>query len=359
MFSYGGTSGDAFSLNSSISSQVKDAQVQGYEFLLRSRLSYGAIARSMNSKASFESATKLIVANMLKSFAKRIEVMLFYGQSGIGTVSAHSSGVITVTTAEWAPGIWSGSVNMMVEIYNETDAASVADAQVSAVSLENRQITLLGSDDALSAGEQTAINSAISGSKVLRLYHKSARGNEFAGLYKIMTNTSTLFNINASTYDLWKSVEHDVSGALSFNKIQKAIAKGVEKGLDSDVICLINPRGWSDLLNDQAALRMYDQSYKKNELENGAQGIKFHSQNGVVEIKPCNYVKEGHGFIVSLDEFQRIGSTDITFKLPGSNDKFFRELEDSAGYELRAYSDQALFCSSPGRQILLKNIVNA
>ena len=358
-FSYGGTSGDAFSLNDSVASQVKDAQVQGYEFLLRSRLSYGAIARSMNSKSSFESATKLIVANMLKSFAKRIECMLFYGQSGIGTVSAHAAGVVTITTAEWAPGIWSGSVNMSVELYNETDSASIAVAQVSAVSLESRQITLLGSDDALSGGEQTAVDNAIAAVKTIRVYHKSARGNEFASLYKIMTNAFTLFNISAATYDLWKSVEHSAGGALSFNKIQKAIAKGVEKGLDSDVMCLVNPRAWSDLLNDQAALRMYDQSYKKNELENGAQGVKFHSQNGVVEIKPCNYVKEGHAFILSMDEFQRIGSTDITFKLPGSNDKFFRELEDSAGYELRSYSDQALFCSSPGRQILITGIANS
>jgi hypothetical protein len=31
-------------------------------------------------------------------------------------------------------------------------------------------------------------------------------------------------------------------------------------------------------------------------------------------------------------------------------------MEDSAGYELRAYTDQALFCAKPGRQIIISNL---
>lgn len=309
----------------------------------------------MNSKASFESATKLVVANMIKSFAKRIEAMLFYGQSGMGVVSAHAAGVVTVATAEWAPGLWSGSTQMEIELYNETAAATIATRPISAVSLENRQLTM----STLSGPEQTALDAAIAATQVVRIYHKQARGNEFAGLHRIMTNTGVLFNISAAVYDLWKSVEHNAPGALSMTKIQAAIAKGVEKGLDSDVVCLVNPRAWANLLTTEAGLRVYDQSYKSNQVENGAQGIVFHSQNGKVEIKPCTYVKEGHAFILSIEDLMRVGSTDVTFRLPGSNDKFFRELENSAGYELRSYSDQALFCASPARLILITGIVNS
>ena len=356
-FSYGGTAGDAFSLNDPVNSQTKDAQVQGYEFVLRSRLSYGAVARSMNSKSAFESATKLIVANMIKSFAKRIEVMLFYGQSGLASIDTStdiSGSVITIPLAQWAPAIWSGSVNMKITSVDDGTVTDQRDYQITAVSLENRQITV-----------STLATRGSAPSGAAKLYHlgaidSSGNSQEFAGLYKIMTNTGSLFNISASTFDLWKSVEHSASsGALSFNKIQKAVAKGVEKGLDSDVLCLVNPKAWSDLLNDQAALRMFDQSYNKGKAENGSQGIEFYSQNGKIEIKPCNYVKEGHAFIISLEELMRVGSTDVTFKLPGSNDKFFRELESNAGYELRAYSDQALFCSCPARLILINSIVNS
>ena len=43
---YGGSNGDAFALNSSIAGVMKEAQVQGYEMVLRSVLSVGAASRS-------------------------------------------------------------------------------------------------------------------------------------------------------------------------------------------------------------------------------------------------------------------------------------------------------------------------
>lgn len=360
-FSYGGTAGDAFTLNNAIAGQVKNASVQGYEFLLRSSISYGSISRSMHSATAFKDATKLVVANMVKSFAKRIEVIMWHGTKGIGTVAAHSAGVITVTTAEWAPGIWSGSVAMQVELYDETATSSLAVAAISAVNLEGRTVTLLGADDPLTGPEQTAVDAALGTANVIRLWHKSARGNEFKGLHAIITEASSLFGINPSSFDLFKGVEYNAAGALSFSKIQKAISLGVAKGLDSDVMCFVNPRTWDNLMTDQAALRVYDSKYSVETLENGAKALTFYSQNGKVEIKSCIYIKEGQAFVVPnpKEHFLKIGSTDVTFRLPGGNDRFFRELDNAAGVELRAYSDLALFTAEPGKCILMYGIVNA
>ena len=55
----------------------------------------------------------------------------------------------------------------------------------------------------------------------------------------------------------------------------------------------------------------------------------------------------------------RVGSTDMTFKRPSQGDEFFRDLENSAGYELRLYTDQALFCQAPGKSVIITNIVNS
>jgi hypothetical protein len=101
---------------------------------------------------------------------------------------------------------------------------------------------------------------------------------------------------------------------------------------------------------------MYDSSYKTDVAENGARSIKFHSQNGMVEIVPSIYVKEGHAFVICKEDWARVGSTEVTFKRPGQEDKYFRELEGFAGVELRAYTDQALLCIRPGRQILITNL---
>ncbi len=159
---------------------------------------------------------------------------------------------------------------------------------------------------------------------------------------------------------MWKGNTHAVSpaGPLSFAHVQDAISKAVEKGLDSDVCVMVNPRTWSDLLTEQTALRQYDSSYKSNVAENGSQEISFYGQNGKVEIIPSIFVKEGYAYVLCLDELLRVGSTDVTFKRPDQGDNFFRELENAAGYELRAYSDQALLCFSPGKNTLITGIQN-
>lgn len=54
-----------------------------------------------------------------------------------------------------------------------------------------------------------------------------------------------------------------------------------------------------------------------------------------------------YAYLLSLEDWMRVGSTDMTFKRPGQGEEFFRDVENSAAYELRLYSDQALFCSAP------------
>ena len=50
-----------------------------------------------------------------------------------------------------------------------------------------------------------------------------------------------------------------------------------------------------------------------------------------------------------FNTIKRIGSTDVTFNNPGMGNKFFRELTDNAGFELRVYSDQAVFIEKPAK----------
>lgn len=340
----------AFNLNDAVPGQIKDAQVQGTELVLRAVIGYAQITRSIGGgHKAFESATKFLVANMIRSMARKLEVELFYGQTEYGLVSTAVTTVITITTAEWAPGIWVGAENMPIQIYDTTGTTQRGTGfTITAVDLDARTITV--TPDAAAAGVVATD----------RIFHKGANGNEFAGVHKILENTGTLFNISASTYNLWKGNTYSAGSAdLSFTKIQKAVARAVEKGLDSDVVVLVNPRTWAQLLTDQAALRMYDSSYKSSEAENGSQSIKFHGQNGAIEITPSIHVKEGFAYVLALEYWMRIGSTDITFKRPGRPDEFFKDLESSAGYELRAYTDQALFCEAPGKQILITGIVNS
>lgn len=341
---FAGPTDDAFALNDAVAGSIKDAQVQGTHLILSSVLGIAAASRSMaGGEKAFMQATKFLVGNMLRSVTKKLEIELLYGQVGYATlaVNAVASNTIAIPDAQWAPGIWAGAENMPIE-QRDSAGTLVKSCVVQSVSFENRTITVDGVAGTVAAGDV--------------LWHKGAYGNEFAGIHKIITNTGTLFNINAATYALFKGNTFNASGALSFTKIQDAIAKAVEKGLDNDVLVIVNPAVWADLITNEAALRMYDSSYSSGQAQNGAKEIKFYGQAGMIEIIPSIYCKQGFAYVLSPDEMMRIGSTDVTFNRPGYEGEFFRELENSAGFGLRCYTDQALFCSAPAKNVLITGI---
>lgn len=339
---------DAFNLNAPVAGVIKDAQVRGNPVVLRSLLGYAAASRAaLGGQKAFEDATKFLVANMLRSMAKKLEIEMLYGQIGYGTVASVAATVVTITTSEWAPGIWAGAEGMPIEIRDAAGTTSRGTTKVQSVNMDARTITLVSSIPGVVATDV--------------IWHDKAFGNEFPGIHKILTITSgILFNIDVGQYNLFRANQYDAqSGALSFTKLNQATARAVEKGLDSSVLALVNPRAWANMLNDQAALRRYDSSYKSEKAEMGQKGILFHSQNGDIEIEPSIYVKEGYAYILCLEDWMRVGSTDMTFKRPGQGEEFFRDLENSAAYELRLYSDQAVFCMAPGKNVIVINVVNS
>lgn len=315
--------------------------------VLRSYLSVGAVSRS-KGKNAFIQASKLIVENMLKSFARRLEVQLMYGQAdgGIGVIESISTNTLKIEDHEWAAGIWSGSEKMPVEIRSSAGALR-GEAEVTSVDLSAKEVDI----DAVPAG--TVATDV--------LYYAGAFGKEFAGVHKIITNTGTLFNIDASTYSLWNGNTVEVGtnfaggeAVLSFAKVEEAIAVAMEKGLaDEDVYVLCNPKSWNNLLTEQTAKRRYDSSYSDAQLEDGARSIKFYGQNGMIEIASSIYCKEGYAYVVPMSCYTRIGSSDVTLEQPGFEGKFLKLLENANAYEMRAYTDQALFCSAPGTSTLL------
>jgi hypothetical protein len=339
---------DAFNLNAPVAGQIKDAQVKGNPVVLRSLLGYVAASRAaLGGTKAFMDATKFLVANMLRSLAKKLEIEMIYGQIGYGVVGSITGPVITIQTSEWAPGIWAGAEGMPIEIRDTTGAISRGETTVSSVDMTARTVTLIS---ALSGVVPTDV-----------IWHKGAYGNEFPGIHRILTISSgSLFNISVSQFNLFRGNSYDAqSGALSFTKLNNAAARAVEKGLDGKLLALVNPRGWANMLSDQAALRKYDSSYTSAKAEMGSKAILFHSQNGEIEIEPSIYVKEGYAYLLAMDEWFRVGSTDLTFKRPGQGEEFFRDLENSAAYELRLYSDQAVFCMAPGRNTIVVNVVNS
>ena len=336
---------DAFNLRPAISGVIKDAVVRGNSAVLRGLIGITAVSRSQGSKQAFMDATKYVVGNMLRSMTKKIEAEMLYGQMGYAVVASVAGSTVTIVTAEWAPGLWAGAEKLPVEVRDSTDATSRGETKVQSVDMDLRTVTFASAVPGITGGDV--------------LWHAGAHGNEFPGIHKILTQTSgTLFGINVVDFNLFKGNTFAVGGALSFTKVISAAARPVEKGQEGRLLCLVNPRGWANMNSDEAALRRYDSSYSSEKAKNGSRSLVFYSQNGEIEIQPTIYIKEGYAYLIDLSEWARVGSSDITFKRPGQGEQFFKDSENAAAYELRLYTDQALFCAAPGKNCILTGIVN-
>ena len=360
-FSYGAHGDGAFSLNAAVAGAVKQAQVRGSMIVLRSQLSYEDVYKAVDSgPAAFESSVGLVVDNMQNSFAKRQELMFLYGQNGLGIVDSNTAVspatspatvTLVLTAASWAPGIWSGMKDAILEAFTgitATEAQHNANLVVSSVDYIAKSVIVSGTADAVVAGDV--------------LYFLGARTTtahkEAVGLDKIISTTSgTIFNINASSYELWRGQSYAISGAISMLGVLNAAAQASNLGLMEKAKLYLPTSRWTKLNSDQAALRRYGAQTSK--AESGFQAISYYSTNGEISVEAHPFIKEGEGFLLAnpAKRVTRVGASDISFRRSGMLEgEVFRELNDNAGLELRAFSDMGILLQTPAQNVKLTGI---
>ncbi len=356
---YAGSEDDAFDLESPEAMQTKNAQIKGSQIVMRAAIGYKAAAAiATKGPRAFLNSTEFVIKRLMKSAGTRLEIGLLYGGSGLG-ISASSANVnatntsVTFTDATWAPGIWIGRKNAKVSFFEANGTAVGSDEnlyKVSLVDVPNKKVTFTGS--------VTDSADLVTANADSHAYFFGARTKEMLGLDKIITTSGQLFGIDNSAYDLFKGREFNASGALSLDVLTSAIVESINFGLEGDVDVLLSPTTWAILNQDEAALRNYDYSYKSSKAENGVQDIVYHSQNGSISLVAHPMVKEGEAFVLKNDLLRRVGAYELSMRNPGRGNEMFRELEDKAGFELRAYTDQALFCAEPAMLTKIYGITN-
>lgn len=360
-------------LSNAIASQLGDAQVQGSAITHRDLLAYDAAAKAAKGgKQSFGEATGLVVKNLVKAESKFLELDLLYGGgsapttgNSLGQCSVIASATSTTTTitftyATWAPAIWAGMENAIVQFYNAgVLVGSGAGYTIVSLNVGAASTTQGGTMVVSSSIGDATILVALNGT-TLDLYWNTSFGNQMAGIRQILTNTGALFNINATTFNLWQSNTFDcASTQLTFGKLQNAVALGVNRGLDSKVMVLVSPPTFANLVDEQAGARLYDESYSSEKAEQGFRRLEFFSSNGVIEIVPHIFVHQGEAYIIPKEEFIRCGPVEnVTSTLPGMPGEFFVQSQTYAAYELRCYGNQAGFLEFPAHAVFVKNIQN-
>lgn len=370
-FTYGGATAANYTLNASIAMQLQDAQVTGSELTLTSEASYGAVSRSAKrGETAVEKLVDLLMERMKASTAKRVEIALLYGQSltGIGKISSQTGSSTTrtwtITSLTWAPGIWAGMENCQLDVYLTGSFSSGARNSnaaiiVTSVNVGNKTISVSGNSTDL-----TTIDGDIATGSILFFYGagatSSVNGMEMVGLDYILTNTGTLFNISASTYNLWAAQSYSCQSAeLSMAKILAGLALPVARGLMGTVQVLVAPDSWANLNSDLAGQRMYDESYDNKKGEKGVQGITYYGANGKIEIISHPMIKQGEALALPFDLIQRVGSTDIAFRGEGplGQEDYFFQNTSTNGWTIRCYTDQAIMVEAPAHCVKYTAIV--
>lgn len=354
-------------LNDSIAAQLKEASVDANQIIIRGQMDYEAAAKATGSKEAFKSATELLVMNLQETGSQRLEMAFLYGQSATGLGTADSSAnasststVITMLASGWAPGIWSGKENALLNVYKVSDdslISSGADAvfTLTGVDYVNRKLTVTGTATGISA-----LDTALAAGDGY-IHWKGAKTAEPVGIDKIITNAGTLFGISAATYSLWSGSSYSFGSAAAttakiLNMAGYAVSKG---GLMGEADILMSPKTFMNLSGTMTDLRRQNGGQKETEGIAGFETITLMGPNGKLNIVPHPMVKEGECFLIPVKQFRRIGTQEFSFQTPGRKDELFLHIPDKNAYELRLYSAQAIVCLKPAQCVKGTAIVNS
>ena len=362
--------GSVFTLVTPQALQIENATVSAFSLVRQDNIGWTAISRSAGVNA-FTRVMDLTIDDMTEGSGFRLECNYLYGQRGLGATSSSSNvdsthTTVTLTSASWASGIWYSALQGQVNFYridtgNLVSSGADSVFTVTGLSSTNYTLTITGTSTGISA-----LDTAIAANSCNIVFYGSFGANnttyvEGTGVFNIFSNTGTLFGLSGVTWPTWTGNTYSAaSGPLTFGKLEKAITLPGDRGLagkDSDVFLSLT--SFADVLTEQAAARRYG-DVKSKKMDNGAEVLEFYSPSGTMNLMPHPIVKRGDALLMPTDEVFRIGSSDLTFQLPGQEEGTYimsAPIAGKAGYFTSIYADNTIASDVPSHGCYINNIV--
>ena len=366
-----GTGG--YTLNAINSSKSVDATLTGANIVHRDSIAYDLAAfAASGTPQSFEQAYGLVIENLYEVTSKYLELDLLYGAGGspasgnslaqTTTIAQNSAtqATVTISYGTWSLATFAGMETAGISFYNAgTLVASATSYTIVSVGVVPATSTVGGTLVVTGTSGDITTLVALSGT-TLDIYWLSAYGNQMAGLRAIMTNTGTLFGVNASTYSLWQSNTFNCQNTqLTFGKVQAAAAIAANRGLATKATLFTSLPTFANLVDEQAGARMLDQSYDEDKVKNGFTHIEYYSANGVIEVVPHMFVHQGEAFMLPKVETWRVGAfDDVVDTVPGMTGQFQVQTNNAASWEVRVMANQAVIVVKPAQSVILQSVVN-
>ena len=349
---------DAFTLNTSVAGSTVMGRATSCAYMLQDTLPVFSKFATREKAQAFADLAKLVRNQMIEKADFDREEMLMYGGSNIGVVSTNTStGATTcnlvITAATWAPAIWFYNDGGYVDIYDTTGATkrnATGTFQITAVNPDTGTISITATVGA----EKTAIAATDF------IVPRGGKTEWAPGLDYFITQSAaggTVLGISAATNGLWKASTQAVGGALNFLKIIEGAIKSMTKSGMRDLSLLLSAFTWTDVMNEQAALRVYQDQYK-GEFQNGAGKLQFLTAGGKLTIEPYALCKGGEAFLVDYSVLGRIGTSEPKWWDGGSEDGGLA-MESKAGLLVRRLWDQALIARELAPFVKFTGITNS
>ena len=345
----------AFALEPAIDSELKEAIIDGATVMMVGNIPYNVIARGKqgaangNSGGSFWKPIDLKTKALMQGGELYRELDLLYGPGtaaaalgNIGVVAASVSGssltagqVVRLTTGSWAPGIWNNFIKGKVDIY-ESDGTTLraADVQVTAVGATNCRLTLIN----------TSSSAVVAANDIL--VPKTSKGKSCIGVQAILENSGSIFGIDAAVYPMWRCLSMSIGGALSRAKIVQFCSRLYPNGMSGGAKLFVGGAAFADLSEEASALQRYTENTDKVKRQ-GNDNLEYNTSIGVINVALHRYLKQSIGMLIAKNVLKRVGSSDLTFSLPGTNQWFYQELPSNAGSQIRIFSNQAPILEIP------------
>ena len=344
---------------------IQRAELEGSEIVGRAHISYGNMSKlsetNAESRKAYKQAVGDTIESVMNSAERRRELALMYGPgpnpaSGagagpgaanlgsvdtvVGTIAAgDTSGTVRISRATWAAGLWPLFRGAGFDFHSSGGTKlNTSELVLTGVVQSQNRLTFSGV-----AGEVNV--SLVAGATIS---FAGSREVSCVGIEGILDNQGMLFNIDAAQFPQWKASTYPVTGPLTFDKVVEGLILPANNGLTTGGTLFLPNAAWTDCMTDEAALRRHVGSRMASSVKTGSSQLEFETNCGVVKLVTHPFMKQGQAWFIPTEYAKRVGSRELSFKLPGNpNEWFFKEVDGAAASEIRCYGDQAPLIERP------------
>jgi hypothetical protein len=373
-----GTEGTAtnYTLGDALAGQTKPAQIYANTTLLIDNLNYQILdrANSSGSKQAVMSAMQYSGMQMAVSMRNMLELQILHGREGLGaSAGAISTLTVTFDGATTSPGILSTLIGARVQWMqsNLTSARTANDSSnyltVSAVSVANAAsptLTMVATGTTNYAAITTSDVMYIAGTRGVSVASSdtSVPQYEQIGLgLQLSATTGTQFGIDKAAYVGWRANQQSSVGAFSPSALMTAASTSMGRGgVLGEYIAVLPTDAWGVLNSALATNETYNQQSPSFAMskKSGTDEITVYNGGIKIECLPHPFQKRGSAYLFPAKELHRIGSTDVTFAVPGrpEGEEFYYPVNGQAAMQRQCRADFQTVLLNPPSGVVLTGI---